>query len=612
MGCNPTSLPDQGLLQPRFLQHVQTPARYLGLEHNSIAKDPAEIGLRFALCYPDTYEIGMSHLGSLILYHVLNSHPRVWCERAYHPWLDAAELMRREHLPLASLESQTPLAQFDCVGITLQHELNYTSILSLLDLGGITLRAAQRRPDEPLVIGGGPCAYNPEPVAAFFDLFVIGEGEEIVLEIAEAYLQAQPPAGEPWTQPGREQLLRTLAGLAGVYVPSLGTDRVIRKRIVADFEHAPASTSPPVPYPEIVHDRGQLELNRGCTRGCRYCQAGMIYRPVRERSVDTLVAQATEIIDSTGYDEISLVSLNCPDYSHILPLVDRLHEQLADRRVSLGLPSLRTDSFSVDLAERVQRVRKTGLTFAPEAGSQGLRDAINKGVTEDDLLAAASAAFQSGWHRLKLYFMIGLPGETDEDVTAIADLVLKVQALARDILGTQKGRLAINLSIAGFIPKPHTPFQWARQATVEELEAKQATLRGLLSRHKQIKISCHDAPQAQLEGLLARGGRDWADLIEAAYHEGAVFESWSDRFNLGLWLGLAEQRGRDLMAEAGREWPLDGPLPWDHIGCGVTREFLLAELRQAEARQLTKDCRTGACAGCGLRDLAPTCAERAT
>jgi radical SAM family uncharacterized protein len=602
LGCNPASLPDQGLLQPRFLQHVQTPARYLGLEHNSVMKDPAAVAVRFALCYPDTYEIGMSHLGSLILYHVLNSHPQVWCERAYHPWLDATALMRREGLPLCSLESQTPLSQFDFVGITLQHELNYTSVLSLLDVAGITLRAAERGAQEPLVIGGGPCSYNPEPVADFFDLFVIGEGEEVVIEIIEAYRQAR--------EQGKEALLRNLAALEGVYVPSLGTERTVTKRFVADFEHTPAATRPPVPYPEIVHDRGQIELNRGCTRGCRYCQAGMIYRPVRERSVETLVAQATEIIDSTGYDEVSLVSLNCPDYTQILPLIDRLHEQLADRRVSLGLPSLRTDSFSVDLAERVQRVKKTGLTFAPEAGSQSLRDAINKGVTEEDLMAAAGAAFQSGWHRLKLYFMIGLPGETEEDVAAIADLVLQVLALGRETLEQQQGRLAINLSVASFIPKPHTPFQWARQATLQELEGKQALLRGRLARHKQIKLSFHDASQAQLEGLLARGGRDWGELIEAAYREGAVFESWSERFNLGLWQGLLEKRGRDLLAEAGREWTLDEPLPWDHISCGVTKEFLRRELETAQARQLTEDCRRGACSGCGLRQWATACAEQ--
>ena len=610
MGCNPDHDPPVGLLQPQFLQQVQNPARYLGLEHNSVSNDAAEVGVRFALCYPDTYEIGMSHLGSQILYHVINTHPRAWCERAYHPWLDAADLMRAEGLPLTSLESGTPLAAFDFVGITLQHELNYTAVLSLLDLAQISLRAASRRPDEPLVIAGGPCAYNPEPVADFFDLFVIGEGEEVVLELLDAYLAAKASwAGAP-TPDDRRALLASLSEIEGIYVPSLGTDRVIRKRLVADFEHTPASTRPPVPWAEIVHDRGQIELNRGCTRGCRFCQAGMIYRPVRERTVETLTAQAVQIIDSTGYDEVSLVSLNCPDYTHILPLVDRLNEQLAERRVALGLPSLRTDSFSVELAERVQRVKKTGLTFAPEAGSQGLRDAINKGVTEDDLLQAAAAAFQNGWHRLKLYFMIGLPGETDDDVRAIAELVQEVVRLGREVLGNDKGRLAINLSIASFIPKPHTPFQWARQCTIEELEGKQALLREALARQKQVKLSFHSAGQAVLEGLLARGGRDWADLIEAAYREGAVFESWSDRFNLGIWLRVAEAAGRDLLAEARREWDLDAPLPWDHISCGVTREFLAREWRASQARALTDDCRLGNCSGCGLRDLSDQCATR--
>jgi radical SAM family uncharacterized protein len=603
LGCQSGDEPRVGLLQQRFLQQVQTPARYLGLEHNTISKDAAAVGVRFALCYPDTYEIGMSHLGSLILYHVLNSHPDVWCERAYHPWLDAADLMRREGLPLTSLESATPLADFDFVGLTLQHELNYTAVLSLLDLAQIPLRADQRGPDDPLVIGGGPCAYNPEPVAPFFDLFVLGEGEEVVLELMDAFLTARD-AGQD-----RASLLAGLAGLEGIYVPALGTDRPIRKRVVADFEHAPAATHPPVPWAEIVHDRGQIELNRGCTRGCRFCQAGMVYRPVRERSVDTLAAQAVQIIDSTGYDEVALVSLNCPDYAHILPLVDRLHEQLADRRVALGLPSLRIDSFSVELAERVQRVKKSGLTFAPEAGSQALRDAINKGVTEDDLMQAARAAFENGWHRLKLYFMIGLPGETEDDVRAIATLVEQVLHLGREVLGPDKGRLGLNVSIAGFIPKPHTPFQWARQNTIEELEAKQTLLRELLARHKQVKLSCHGAQQAILEGLLARGGRDWADLIEAAFREGAVFESWSDRFNLGLWLRVAAAQGRDLLAEAQRDWPLEAPLPWHHIDCGVTRAFLAREWERAQARQLTPDCRYGPCHDCGARDVTGECPE---
>ncbi|MCE5240677.1 TIGR03960 family B12-binding radical SAM protein [bacterium] len=599
-----------GLLQQRFLEQVQTPARYLGLEHNSIVKDAASVRARFALCYPDTYEIGMSHLGSLILYSVINSHPEVWCERAYHPWFDASELMRREGLTLTSLESHTPLAQFDFVGLTLQHELNYTAVLSLLDLAQITLRAAERRPEEPLVIAGGPCAYNPEPVADFFDLFVIGEGEEVTLELLDAYLAEQETWGEAPDADQRAALLARLAQIEGVYVPRFGTERTVRKRLVQEFEHTPAATRPPVPYPEIVHDRGQIEINRGCTRGCRYCQAGMVYRPVRERSVETLVAQATEVIDSTGYDEVSLVSLNCPDYTHILPLVDRLHEQLSDRRVAIGLPSLRIDSFSVELAERVQRVKKTGLTFAPEAGSQRLRDAINKGVTEDDLRQAAGAAFQNGWHRLKLYFMIGLPGETEDDVHAIADLVVSVLQLGREVLGPDKGRLALNVSIAGFIPKPHTPFQWARQNTIDELEAKQTLLRELLARHKQVKLSFHSAPQAVLEGLLARGGRDWADLIEAAYREGAVFESWSDRFDLGLWLRVAGERGRDLLSEAQREWAVDAPLPWDHISCGVSKDFLAREARLAESLALTTDCRFGACSGCGLRGLSDQCASR--
>lgn len=606
-GIAPSS---QCLRHPRYLLRVQNPARYIGCEQNIWVKNPAEIDVHFALCYPDTYEIGMSHLGSLILYAVINSHPRAYCERVYHPWQDAAELMRREHIPLTSLETQTPLFQFDVVGITLQHELNYTTVLSLLELGGITLRAQERRPQEPLVIGGGPCAYNPEPLAAFFDAFVIGEGEEVVLELIDAYLAEKKQwQGQRQQSQQREHLLEKLATLEGVYVPSLGPYPV-RKRIVQDFEHAPVATRPPVPYAEIVHDRAQIEINRGCTRGCRFCQAGFIYRPVRQRSVETLVAQAMALIDHTGYDELSLVSLNCPDYPHILNLVDRLNEQLAERRVALALPSLRTDSFSVELAERIQRVKKTGLTFAPEAGSQRLRDVINKGVTEEDLMRAAEAAFRAGWHRIKLYFLIGLPSETEEDIRAIAELVRRVHALGCAILGAQQGRLTLHLSIAAFIPKPHTPFQWARQCSLAELHEKQALLRELLERQKQIKLAFHSAEQAILEGLLARGGRDWAELIDAAFRAGAVFEAWHDHFDFTIWQKIAAHRGRELLAEAAREWRIEEPLPWDHISCGVTKEYLVREWQLAQAGLGTPDCRTGPCAGCGIQSVSSQCAIR--
>lgn len=597
-----------GCISDDFLQHVETPARYLGLEHNSVVKDPAAVAVRFALCYPETYEIGMSHLGSQILYSLINSLSHSYCERVYHPWLDAVEYLREHDLPLTSLETHTPLAEFDFVGLTLQHELNYTNVLSLLDLGRVTLRTDQRCPDEPLIIGGGPCAYNPEPLAPFFDFFVIGEGEEVVVEILDLYEVSD--FRQSRTAESRLALLRQLDEVEGVYVPGFGTGRRVTKRIVEDFEHAHACLAPVVPHSQIVHDRAQLEINRACTRGCRFCQAGMIYRPVRERSVETLVEQAVQIVDNTGYDEVSLVSLNCPDYSNILTLVDRLHEKLAPRRVALGLPSLRTDSFSVELAERVQRVKKTGLTFAPEAGSQCLRDVISKGVTEDNLMDAARAAFENGWHRLKLYFMIGLPGETEDDVRAIADLIDKVMLLAREVLGKEKGRLNIGVSVASFIPKPHTPFQWARQNTIEELQQKQHLLRELLARQRQVKLSFHGADQALLEGLLARGGRDWADLIESAYHAGAIFEGWSDRFSFDLWQQAAAERGMDLRAEAAREWSEGDPLPWDHIDCGVTKEFLLRELRKAEARETTQDCRRGQCSGCGLMELAQVCAEQ--
>lgn len=559
------------------------------------------------MCYPDIYEIGMSHLGSQILYAVMNAREDTYCERAFHPWDDAAAVLRQQGLPLATLETQTPLRELDFVGLTLQHELNYTTILSLLDLACIPLRASDRAPEDPLVIGGGPCAYNPEPLAAFFDLFVIGDGEEVIGEVLDAYQAAGGTPREERTAEGRQALLAALGDIEGVYVPALGVGRTIRKRVVADLEEALIPTRPIVPYCEVTHDRAQVEINRGCTRGCRFCQAGMIYRPVRERSVDTLVAAGVAQIDNTGYDELSLVSLNCPDYSDILTLVDRLYEQLAERRVGLGLPSLRTDTFSVELAERVQRVRKTGLTFAPEAGSQGLRDAINKNVQEEDLLRAAAAAFEAGWFRLKLYFMMGLPGETDEDVLAIADLVEKVLTVGRDTLGDNRGRLALNVSVAGFIPKPHTPFQWAGQTSREELERRQGLLRGRLERAKQVKLSCHKADQALIECLLARGGREWADLLEEVYRAGACFESWGDRFSLALWQAAAAGAGIDLQAEAGREREADEAFPWEHITCGVSRTFLRREWEQALRRQTTGDCRWEGCSNCGVRELGLAC-----
>lgn len=596
-----------GRLTNGFLHQVVTPARYLGLEFNSVSKDPAQVAVRFALCYPDTYEIGMSHLGSQILYAVMNEREDTYCERAFHPWLDAADLMRREGLPLTSLETQTPLAEFDFIGITLQHELNYTSVLSLLDLAGVPLRTADRAPEAPLVIAGGPCAYNPEPVADFFDLFVIGEGEEVIHEVLGLY--ASGPYGRTGqrTAGQRQALLEALAGIEGVYVPSLGVGRTVHKRIVADLNSIPPPLRPIVPYCGVTHDRAQMEINRGCTRGCRFCQAGMVYRPVRERSVENLLDAAMQIIDNTGFDELSLVSLNCPDYSEILRLVDRLNEQLASRRVSLGLPSLRTDSFSVELAERVQRVRKSGLTFAPEAGSQAMRDVINKNITEDNILDAARAAFSAGWHRLKLYFMIGLPGETDDDVLQIAELTRKILALGREVLGKQSGRLTLGVSVAAFIPKPHTPFQWTQQQPIAEIERRQSLLWQAFGQIRQAKLATHNAKQALVEGLLARGGRELSGLVEDVYRAGAVFESWSDRFDLGLWEQAGAARGLDIASEAVREWSLDEPLPWDHIDCGVSKAFLQDECRRAQRHESTVDCRYGPCSACGVRDLVGVC-----
>ncbi len=591
-----------------------------------MVKDPAEVELSFALCYPDVYEVGMSHLGSQILYHVINSRPEVQCERVFHPWTDAAELMRQQDVPLSGLETGRPLGDFDIVGITLQYELTDTTILSLLELGGITLHARQRRPGEPIVIAGGPCAYNPEPVADFFDAFVMGDGEEVVGEIIDFYL-AQPAQfrdADARSAADREEFLQQLAQVEGVYVPSLyeverteegllcprpaSTDvpNIIRRRIVKDFENAAFPTAPVVPWVEVVHDRAQLEIARGCTRGCRFCQAGIIYRPVREKSVATLRAQARQIMANTGFDEIALAALNCPDYSNIEELIDGLHADLAAQRVSVSLPSLRTDTFSVRLADKVSQVRKSGLTLAPESGSDHLRAAINKGVSPRDLLEAVEAAFAAGWETIKLYFMIGLPGETDEDVVAIAKLIQQVVEIGKQKLGRRRRHLQINVSVACLIPKPHTPFQWYQQISVEELKHKQQLLRSHLPR-RHVNLSCHSAEGTMVESVLSRGDRSLGPIIEHVYRQGAVLEGWREHFSLENWTAAFSAQGRELLAEAGREWHQSSRLPWDHIDTGVSAGFLRQEAALAEQLTPTEDCRTNGCHQCGLDEFMAPC-----
>jgi len=599
-------------LHPDILRQVVKPGRYTGHELNSIRKDHSLVKVKFALAMPDVYEVGMSNLGLKILYEVLNQRADIAAERVYTPWVDMEAAMRARAIPLYTLESFCPVGEFDLLGFTLQYELSYTNILTMLDLAGVPLLAADRDLTHPFVIAGGPCAYNVEPMADFLDFVIIGEGEEVILEVADV-VAAWKQEGRPDGRPG---LLKRVAGIPGVYVPSLyevhyhsddtiqriePTCReaapVVTKRIVKDLEQVAFATKPVMPYLDIVHDRIMLELFRGCTRGCRFCQAGVVYRPVRERRLETLLRYAQELVDNTGYNEISLVSLSSADYSHLRELVTALIERFSEQYVSVSLPSLRIDSFCIQLAQEVQKVRKSGLTFAPEAGTQRLRDVINKGVTEQDLDEAVSAAFGAGWSSVKLYFMIGLPTETDEDIQGIAALVYKVKDLYTKVTGRRD--VKITVSISSFVPKPHTPFQWYGQIPMAEMERRQRLLRSRI-RDRNITLNWHDAPVSFYEGVFSRGDRRLGQVLLAAWRGGAKFDGWSEHFKPHVWQAAFASVGLDPAFYASRERSLTEILPWEHLSAAADKKFLDREYRQALAGALTADCRHGACNDCGV------------
>ena len=598
------------------LKSVTKPGRYIGGEYNRVVKDKDAVKCRFAFCFPDTYEIGMSNLGVRILYDVLNRDEDVWCERVYAPWEDMKEKMEEYSIPLSAIESGDPLSAFNLVAFSLQYELCYTTALQMLKLAGFPIWAKDRGEDVPIIVGGGPCVFNSEPIAEFFDLINVGEGEEVLLEICHLYVRMKNDGSY-----SRAAFLREASHIEGVYIPSLydvsynddGTIKEykpkypdvpakIRKRIVADLDNAPYPDKLVMPYIETVHDRIVLEVYRGCIRGCRFCQAGMVYRPIREKSPETLCKSAKCLYENTGYDEISLISLSISDYSKIRELTNDLLSWTDDAHVSLSLPSLRIDSFSEELMEKISSVRTGGLTFAPEAGTQRLRDVINKNVTEDDLMNAVGIAFRGGKSSVKLYFMNGLPTETDEDIAGIADLAAKVVKAYYEMPKSQRPRgVGVTISVACFVPKPFTPFQWEPQNSYDELIRKQEFLKECITDRK-IRYTYHDAKVSFIEAVLARGDRRLAPAIAKAVEQGAIFDAWDEYFDYDRWIRVFDECGVDTSFYTTRGFGVDEVLPWDIIDCGVTKEFLLRERSRAFEGKTTPSCAEH-CNGCGANKL---------
>ncbi len=605
-------------LSDEILLKISQPARYIGGEVNMVKKDPSKVAVRFAMCFPDVYEIGMSHLGIQILYDMFNRRDDVYCERVYSPWMNLDPIMREQKIPLFAVESQDPIKNFDFLGITIQYEMCYTNILQVLELSQIPLHAEDRTEEDPIVIGGGPCTYNPEPIAPFFDLFYMGEGEVVYFDLIDRYKEIKARGGS------RKEFLEQAAQIPGIYVPGFydvtykedGTieamtpnnphaPQTVSKQLVMDMSDTWYPEKPVVPYLRATQDRVVLEIMRGCIRGCRFCQAGMVYRPVRERSLEELKRLARTMLKSTGHEEISLSSLSSSDYTKLEGIVNFLIDEFDGKGVNVSLPSLRIDAFSLDVMSKVQDVKKSSLTFAPEAGSQRLRNVINKGLTEENILNGSAEAFKGGWNRVKLYFMLGLPTETVEDMQGIAELSEKVAEVYYDTVPKEQrhGKVQVTASTSFFVPKPFTPFQWAPMCTKEQFLERASIvnhrMKEMLNK-KSLRYNWHEADVTVLEGVLARGDRKVAAVIEEAYRQGAIYDSWSEYFNNDIWMKAFETCGVDIDFYTTRERSLDEVFPWDFIDAGVTKDFLKREWANAQAETVTPNCRMR-CSGCGVR-----------
>lgn len=605
-------------LRDEILLQIDKAARYIGGEVNAVMKNKDDIDIRFAMAFPDVYEIGMSNLGMMILYDMFNKRDDVWCERLFSPWTDLDKIMREEKIPLFSLESQDPVKEFDFLGITLGYEMCYTNVLQLLDLSGIALLSAEREENDPIVIGGGACAYNPEPLAEFFDLFYIGEGETVYDALFDAYKANKKAGGS------RQDFLLKAAQIPGIYVPSLyevtykedgtiesfhptreGVPEKVEKQLIIDMDKDYNNLEAPVvPHIKATQDRVTLEIQRGCIRGCRFCQAGMIYRPTRERDVEKLKSSARTMLQKTGHEEISLSSLSSSDYSHLKEIVNFLIDEFREEAVNISLPSLRIDAFALDVMSKVQDVKKSSLTFAPEAGSQRLRNVINKGLTEENILHGASEAFKGGWNQVKLYFMLGLPTETEDDMKGIAHLAQKIAETYYETVPKEqrKGKVQINVSTSFFVPKPFTPFQWApmfrEEDFIEKAKVVKSEIRAQLNQ-RSIRYNWHEPDVTVLEGFLARGDRRCSKVILKAYEKGALYDAWSESFHYDIWKEAFKETGVDIEFYTLRERSTDEILPWDFIDAGVTKKFLIREWAQAKAETVTPNCRQK-CSGCGV------------